>query len=119
LPLNQAVEALDSTCNRPTPQQTWEQMLLQSLPSYAFKNEEVRLKKIQGVIKAGARLLTQDVFRILQPILDDAINTSSTLKKLGLPDEWRGINRAVNYLRLLNEHKDNKKKLAPMAKHIT
>jgi hypothetical protein len=117
--LNQAVEALDSTCNWLTPQQTWEQMLLRSLPSCAFKNEEVRLKKIWGVIKAGACLLTQDVFRILRPILNNATNTSSTLKKLGLPDEWRGINGAVNYLRLLDKHKDNKKKLAPMAKRIT
>lgn len=43
---------------------------------------------------------------------------SSSLKRLGLPKEWEGINGAVNYLRVLNKDKDNKKKLELMVKHV-
>lgn len=67
----------------------------------------------------GACLLTQDPFKILRPLLNDVDNTSSSLKKLRLPDEWKGINGAVNYLRVLDEDKAKKKMLDLMAKHIT
>ncbi|KAH1582124.1 hypothetical protein KXX44_002316, partial [Aspergillus fumigatus] len=60
-----------------------------------------------------------DPFKILRPLLNDADNTSSSLKKLGLPDEWKGINGAVNYLRVLDEDKAKKKMLDLMAKRIT
>lgn len=121
LPLNQAVEALESTRNRPTQQQTREQMIITLLQLCTFTDENVHLnnKQIRRIIKAGACLLTQDPFKILRPLLNDADNTSSSLKKLGLPDEWKGINGAVNYLRVLDEDKAKKKMLDLMAKRIT
>lgn len=120
LPLSQAVEALESTRNRPTQQQTREQTIITSLQSCSFTDENVHLnnKQIQRIIKAGACLLTRDPFKTLRPLLDDADNTSSSLKKLGLPDEWKGINGAVNYLRVLDEDKAKKKMLDPMAKRV-
>jgi hypothetical protein len=120
LPLNQAVEALESSRNRRAQQQTREQTIIRSLQSCTFTKKKVSLDddKIQKIIKAGARLLTQDPFRILRPLFDGEADMSSSLKRLGLPEEWEGINGAVNYLRVLDKDKDNKKKLEPMAKRV-
>ncbi|KAF7164509.1 hypothetical protein CNMCM6106_001027 [Aspergillus hiratsukae] len=120
LPLNQAVEALESTRNSPTQQQTREQTIIRSLQSCTFTDENVRLnnKQIRGIIKAGARLLSQDPFRILRPLLDNAGNTSSSLEKLGLPDEWEGINGAANYFRVLDKDKDKKIRLDTLARRV-
>ncbi|RHZ60742.1 uncharacterized protein CDV56_107659 [Aspergillus thermomutatus] len=122
LPLNQAVEAPESTRNTPTQQQRREQAIIRSLQSCTFTKENVCLgtEKIKKIIKAGARLLTQDHVRILRPLFDGGADMSSSLKRLGLPEEWVGINGAVNYLRVLEKDKDKKISfsLDPLARRV-
>ncbi|GFF50444.1 hypothetical protein IFM46972_09046 [Aspergillus udagawae] len=110
LPLNQAVEAAESTRNTPTQQQRREQAIIRSLQSCTFTKENVCLdtEETKKIIKAGARLLTQDHFRILRPLFDGGADMSSSLKRLGLPEEWAGINGAVNYLKVLEKDKDKR-----------
>ncbi|KAH1309067.1 hypothetical protein KXX47_007245 [Aspergillus fumigatus] len=122
LPLNQAVEAPESTPNTPTQQQRREQAIIRSLQSCTFTKENVRLdiEETKKIIKAGARLLTQDHFRILRPLFDGGADMSSSLKRLGLPEEWVGVNGAVNYLRVLEKDKDKRISfsLDPLARRV-
>ncbi|KAK9607397.1 hypothetical protein V6Z93_000944 [Aspergillus fumigatus] len=122
LPRNQAVEALESTRNRPTQQQRREQAIIRSLQSCTFTKANVCLgdEEVKKIIKAGARLLTQDPFRIVRPLFDGRADMSSSLKRLGLPEEWEGINGALNYLRVLEKDKDKKISfsLDPLARRV-
>ncbi|KAF7588229.1 hypothetical protein BBP40_005980 [Aspergillus hancockii] len=120
LPLNQTVEALDSRGNRQTQQQTREQTIVRSLQSCIFTDENMHLdnNQIQEIIKARASLFPRDPFRILRPLLDNAGSTLSSLVKLGLPDEWEGINGAVNYFRVLDKDKAKKIRLGTLARRV-
>ncbi|PKX88863.1 uncharacterized protein P174DRAFT_464610 [Aspergillus novofumigatus IBT 16806] len=122
LPLNQAVKALESTRNRPTQQQRCEQAIITLLQSCTFTKENVCLsdEEIKKIIKAGARLLTQDPFRIVRPLFNSGADILSSLKRLRLPEEWEGINGVVIYLRVLEKDKDKKISfsLNPLARRV-
>lgn len=78
------------------------------------------IEETKKIIKVGARLLTQDHFRILRPLFDGGADMSSSLKRLGLPEEWVGVNGAVNYLRVLEKDKDKRISfsLDPLARRV-
>lgn len=122
LPLNQAVKAPESTPNTLMQQQRREQAIIRSLQSCTFMKENVRLdiEETKKIIKVGARLLTQDHFRILRPLFDGGADMSSSLKRLRLPEEWVGVNEAVNYLRVLKKDKDKRISfsLDPLARRV-
>lgn len=101
-------------------QQARDQPIVGLLQSCTFTNKNVRLNnnQIEKIIEVGASLLPRDPFEILLPVLDNAGNTSSSLEKLGLPEEWEGINRAVNYWRLLDKDKDKKICLDALARRV-
>lgn len=97
-----------------------DQTIVRLLQSCTLSDENVRLGniKIRNIIKAGPSLLPQDPFEILRPLLDNSGNTFSSLEKLGLPEEWEGINGAVNYFRVLDRDKDEEICLDPLARRV-
>lgn len=114
-----AQQANTPTQNRDPQKQ--QQTILELLQSCRFGDKAASLddKQIQKILKLGNRLLAQDSSRILQPLLEDGTNvSSSSLKRLGLPEEWKGVDDAVNYLRVLDKDKDKKVILKPLARRV-
>lgn len=101
--------------------QKQQQTVIELLQSCRFGDKAASLddKQIQKILKLGNRLLAEDSSRILQPLLEDGTNvSSSSLKRLGLPEKWKGIDEAVNYLRVLDKDKDKKVILKPLARRV-
>lgn len=60
-------------------------------------------RRMMNVIKADSLLLTQNPEKLLKPLLDKwDIDKSLSLPVLGLPARWKGVQAAVDYLRLLD-----------------
>lgn len=75
-------------------------------------------KRIQKVLEAEVHLLIKDPCGMLQPLLGEwDRNTLLKLHPLGLPVLWKGIQGAVNYLRILDVY-ETSRFLNPVAKRI-
>lgn len=74
--------------------------------------------KIRQILKAEAHLLPQDLDSMLGPLLDHWDQSGSLdLHALGLPVQWKGIQAAVDYLRVLDTDAKTPY-LNPVAKRI-
>lgn len=75
-------------------------------------------EQIQRILEAEVHLATQDPCRMLQPLLGEwNSKVLLSLHALELPALWKGIQGAVDYLRILDTD-DKKQFLDPIAKHI-
>ncbi|EYE98322.1 serine-proline rich protein [Aspergillus ruber CBS 135680] len=123
--LNQAVKAKRLVSNQLrysqiTPVATSSnQKIIHLLQSCVFGQVDVlEQKRIQKVLEAEVRLLIKNPCRMLQPLLGSwDKNTLLDLHPLGLPVLWKGIQGAVNYLRILDVD-DTNRFLDPVAKRI-
>ena len=75
-------------------------------------------KRIQRVLEAAAHLAIPDPCEMLRPILSNCGNNMSLgLHALGLPPVWKGVQGAVDYIRVLDaDEKD--RSLDPIARRI-
>ncbi|KAB8226956.1 uncharacterized protein BDW43DRAFT_28571 [Aspergillus alliaceus] len=65
--------------------------------------------EIQEILEVEPLFFTQDPVAVLEPILEKwEINLSHNLHGLGLPLVWKGIQGAVNYLRVLDSQEKTK-----------
>ena len=123
--LNQAVKAKrlvrnQSRQSQMTPVATRSnQKIIHLLQSCEFgRGDVLEQKRIQKVLEAEVRLLIKDPCGMLQPLLGAwDKNTLLDLHPLGLPVLWKGIQGAVNYLRILDVD-DTSRFLDPVAKRI-
>ncbi|KAE8386946.1 hypothetical protein BDV23DRAFT_162228 [Aspergillus alliaceus] len=75
-------------------------------------------KEIQEILEVEPLFFTQDPVAVLEPILEKwEINLSHNLHGLGLPLVWKGIQGAVNYLRVL-DNQEKTKTLQPIAERF-
>ncbi|KAJ5155474.1 hypothetical protein N7492_008277 [Penicillium capsulatum] len=73
--------------------------------------------QITSALRAEAGLLSDDCNRLLQPLLDHREDDPPALEALGLPLQWRGLEGAVIYYRMLEATK-KKSTLSLLAKRI-
>ncbi|KAJ5640293.1 uncharacterized protein N7484_008155 [Penicillium longicatenatum] len=65
--------------------------------------ESLNDQRIVRILEVDSLLVAQDPGKALRPLLDKwDINKSLDLPALGLPSRWKGIQAAVDYLRLLD-----------------
>lgn len=122
---NQAAETTSLISNRSMQSSTMpvatgsNQTILHFLQSYIVAQGPVQKeKRIQKVLQAEVHLITQDPCEMLRPLLgewDD--NILRGLHALGLPAVWKGIQGAVDYIRVLDAD-EAKPFLDPVARRI-
>ncbi|QRD91339.1 hypothetical protein F9C07_1839838 [Aspergillus flavus] len=97
------------------------EVVVRMLQSCRFHDRDLPLKErqIHQILRAGAAITTQDPSEMLTPLLR-AGPAQSSLDSLGVPEEWEGINGAVNCLRLLDADRDKRNSftLKPLARRI-
>lgn len=80
--------------------------------------ESLNEHRLMKILEVDSLLLAQDSGKILRPLLDKwDINQSLNLPALGLPLRWKGIQAAVDYLRLLDAGPEQSG-LDPIAKRL-
>jgi hypothetical protein len=80
-------------------------------------NGSLEDNQITSTLRAEAGLLLDNRTRLLQPLLDHREDDSPALEALGLPLQWRGLEGAVIYYRMLEAAK-KKSTLSLLAKRI-
>lgn len=80
-------------------------------------NESLEDIQITSTLRAEAGLLSDDCTRLLQPLLDHREDNPPALEALGLPLQWRGLEGAVIYYRMLEAAK-KKSSLSLLAKRV-
>ncbi|KAJ5982688.1 serine-proline rich protein [Penicillium sp. IBT 35674x] len=80
--------------------------------------ESLNDHRIMRILELDSLLIAQDPGKALRPLLDKwDINKSLGLPALGLPSRWKGIQAAVDYLRLLDAGPE-KSGLHPIAERL-
>lgn len=80
-------------------------------------NESLEDIQITSTLRAEAGLLSDECTRLLQPLLDHREDNPPALEALGLPLQWRGLEGAVIYYRILEAAK-RKSSLSLLAKRV-